>query len=217
MQIDWFLLGQTPMIYGFMTDPPVVSGGDFGMSAPLWLIVSLLPFRMVSCGSISQTRVDIWENGKYGHFRWWGKQLQPLVVSLFEWNIVWNQLQLFMSCSAETGIIIMNLNTFIMRREELDVFGSYPMYPVGKVKTNMSSYLTYKNWSGQCYRTSFWSWVRSVEVIAKYTARSTGKHGGRWLILWSLICLLQQGSMRTLWCLMILHPVKIKRILIYRD
>ena len=39
-----------------------------------------------------------------------------------------------MTCGSETGIIIMNLNTFIIRKEELDVWGSYPFFPVGKVK-----------------------------------------------------------------------------------
>ena len=38
-----------------------------------------------------------------------------------------------MSCSAETGIIVMNLNTFVMRREDLDVYGLFPMYAVGRV------------------------------------------------------------------------------------
>ena len=49
-----------------------------------------------------------------------------------------------MSCGAETGIIIMNLNTFIMRKEELDVHGSYPMFPVGRVKQKREDALDMK-------------------------------------------------------------------------
>ena len=63
-----------------------------------------------------------------------------------------------------------------------------------------------------CFRISLWSSENSLGETARFTAGSTGRHGGKWP-KWSFqICRPQQGSMRTLWCLMTLHRARMRWI-----